>query len=214
MRGGGLAEGTSLRRVLRALGLLGLAALVSAALCLELVTVTGPGMVPTLLPGDTVLLRRAWLGTPQIGDIVIFEQDGTRYPRRLVATEGQAVALRGGRVFVDMQVVDQGGEAELEVPMGRCGRRTATLRRERLGGRDAWVQPSGDHPEETVPPGHLWLLGDYRREASDSRHWGPAAEGDVGGVVLATLWSRDPCDGSLREGRTLQPVSLLPPGVW
>lgn len=213
MSGGGGAL-ASLGRVLRALGLLGLMGLVGAAACLELVTVTGNGMVPTLLPGDTLLVLRPWLGRAEVGDLVLFEHDDTLYPLRLVAREDQAVAVVAGVVMVDLQSLPREGEVELEVPMGRCGRRLATLRAERHGEVRAWVQPAGDHPEETVPPGHVFLLGDYRREASDSRHWGPATEAEVGGRVLGTLWSRDPCDGGLRLGRTLVPVSLLPPEVW
>ena len=184
------------------LGLLGLAA------SFELVVVTGAGMVPTLLPGDTVLLRRSWLGDAERGEVVVFAEDGVRYPRRVVGLEGDEVALEAGLLTVDGQVVATDARKELEVPMGRCGRRTSVLVEEVHGPAHAWVQAAGSYESEVVPPGSLFLLGDHRREASDSRQWGAVSMAAVEGTVVAVLWSVDPCDGAWRWPRVGQRIDL------
>jgi signal peptidase I len=40
----------------------------------------------------------------------------------------------------------------------------------------------------TVPPGAVYVLGDDRPVARDSRHYGPVPEKQVHGRVLAKLW--------------------------
>ncbi|MDG4832645.1 signal peptidase I [Solwaraspora sp. WMMD1047] len=40
----------------------------------------------------------------------------------------------------------------------------------------------------TVPPGQVYLLGDHREAAQDSRHWGPADATGIVGRVPARVW--------------------------
>lgn len=123
------------------------------------------GMQPTLPPGyqlvvDTRAYRR---GAPASGDLLVYLQD--RQPRvgRVVAGPGQSVALRLGDLFVN---------GALQPPIDGLDLATGPGR-----GRDLDDTP--------VPPDHVFVLGDARDQATDSRHHGPVPRRRWVGKVVA-----------------------------
>ncbi|HYD09932.1 MAG TPA: nickel-type superoxide dismutase maturation protease [Acidimicrobiales bacterium] len=59
---------------------------------LRLVAVEGSSMVPTLLPGDRLLV----LGlAPRVADVVAVEHDGTTMVKRVAAVDGDAITVHG-----------------------------------------------------------------------------------------------------------------------
>jgi signal peptidase I len=124
-------------------------------------------MEPTVQPGDDVL---AGLGSAvRRGDIIILRlpsgfstkiSTGGDYVRRVIGLRGDRVACcdSDGRVTVDGKPLNE-----------------------------TYLYP-GDRPSEqpfsvTLGAGQLWVLGDHRSIAADSRVWGPVPEGDVAGRV-------------------------------
>ncbi|MCY4055363.1 MAG: signal peptidase I [Cyanobacteria bacterium MAG CAR4_bin_6] len=131
-------------------------------------------MVPTLQVRDLLLVDKLSprLGCdPRLGDVVVF-----RPPDALLAMgydESQVLIKR---------VVGRSGD-RVAVHDGRLERNGQAL-------REPWtVAPmTYGQSEATVPPHHLWVLGDNRNNSLDSHVWGPLPRNRVVGRALIRYW--------------------------
>jgi signal peptidase I len=138
------------------------------AFVLQVVWVPTGSMVPTFVPGDRVLVDKAayWLHGPRTGDVIVFRgatPEPEVFVKRVIALPGQTWEIRGGTVYVN----------------GRA------LREPYVATRDDRSFGPG-----TVPPGKLFVLGDDRPQASDSRFpaIGYVPTSDVIGRAIARVW--------------------------
>ncbi len=81
-------------------------------ICFRVVVVSGPSMNDTLVNGDwLLLLSNLTSGEIQQGDIIVASKDsfkdGEPIIKRVIATEGQIVDIRGGIVYVDDKPLDE-----------------------------------------------------------------------------------------------------------
>jgi len=160
--------------------------------------VDGNSMRPNLLNGELLLVNRnayreidlndlldklplierdePWSFTPfdapERGDIVVFDPErGSTEPyiKRVIATEGESVEIRDGGVYVDgirlvEPYIDDGITECLSTP---C-------------------------EEVVVPEGHVYVLGDNRRNSSDSRSSvGTVPVENIIGRAWVVYWPRD-----------------------
>lgn len=133
---------------------------------LLLTQVRGQDMFPSLKDGDLVLAFRL-MGDAQKDDLVVLQADGQRRVMRVVARGGDVVTIdETGNLLVNG--TNQAGEIMYPTYVG-----------------DAGIE----YPY-AVPAGHVFVLGDYRTEAEDSRHFGAVPEEDVEGEVIAVLRRR------------------------
>jgi signal peptidase I len=51
--------------------------------------------------------------------------------------------------------------------------------------------PNYDVPPTTVPAGHVYVLGDNRRNSSDSHAWGPLAVDRIVGTAFVSFWPQE-----------------------
>ena len=127
----------------------------------------GQNMFPAVKDGDLVIayrLQREYVKD----DIVVCEIDGRQYIGRIVAKDSDVVTI-GESGSLGINGATQGGEKIIYPTYGR--------------------EPL-EYPYR-VPEGHVFLLGDHRTEATDSRDFGPVPMEKVLGKVITILRRRE-----------------------
>jgi signal peptidase I len=190
--------------------------------------VRSASMMPTLYPGDLLLVRKPspFNGSghlPQRGrpilldtpDPVIRELDSTLF-KRVVGLPGDVLTVdRGAPVINGWRVPRCGvGRISLDLPsinapMG------GTLIMEWLGDSTYLTLVDGNPADGvqgpyTVKPAEVWVLGDNRNSSSDSRTWFGGKGGGVplSGVLGSPTWTlfNSLGEGKLRMTRVEQPT--------
>ncbi|HEV2594940.1 MAG TPA: signal peptidase I [Sphingomicrobium sp.] len=148
---------------------------------------------------------------PARGDIVIVTPPGQRsdYIKRVIGLPGDTLRMVDGQLYINGQPVKRVTETPDMVPIdinspcgsagdpalydfrmqGRDGKmycRVPVVRETLPNGRTYETVELGHSPEDnfgpvTIPPEHLWLMGDNRDDSADSRI--PEWQGGLGGPV-------------------------------
>jgi signal peptidase I len=156
----------SLRRtVLEWAGVIGggvVIALVIEALLVQAFWIPSPSMEPTLNVGDRVLVNKLSYRLHDVhrGDVIVFERppgasrggddEIKDLIKRVVAVGGDTIESRNQLVYVNGERVD---EDYLEPGT-----------------------PTDNLPRQTIPEGHVFVMGDNRTNSEDSRVFGPVDE--------------------------------------
>lgn len=145
------------------------------------------GMYPTIEKGERVIARAGVLferNELRRGDVVYFYRtiDGIKY-----IFIWRIVAMPGDLLEIDPagQIKINGRSLHLEKDSGA---KDGTIYRESNGDVSYRISLSGESKSErpvslTVPSGHVYLLGDNRNHAADSRYHGPVSIDSIYGVV-------------------------------
>ncbi|MGD8413216.1 MAG: signal peptidase I [Candidatus Latescibacterota bacterium] len=152
-------------------------------------------MEDTLLVGDFLFANKFIYGAklpfvnwrlpavrePQPGDIIIFKYPGdkkTDYIKRCVAVAGQTVRVKGETLYVD------GVPMEEEFTKWALGKNYPR-----------------DYGPETVPEGHIFMMGDNRDNSADSRAWGPLDKHLIAGKAMFIYFSWNSESHTIRFSR-------------
>jgi signal peptidase I len=152
---------------------------------------------PNFLPGDHVLVNKTMyqLRAPERGDVIVFRSPKERrlnWIKRVIALPGDTVEVKGTDVIVNGKklerdrvspstlpfALEEGSEAFYEIS---AGRRYRIL----LAPTD---EKPVDFPEQTVPKGYCFVLGDNRNRSMDSRGVGLIPLAEVIGAVQYIYW--------------------------
>jgi signal peptidase I len=129
-------------------------------------------MIPTIQIGNRVLAEKItyrFVRPPRYGDIVVFPDPKGEHPhliKRVIATQGQVVDLKNGKVYVDGNALNE--------PY------THGLPSDPLSTEFTFPY--------TVPDSSVWVMGDNRTNSGDSRVFGPVAVSKVEGHAVWTYW--------------------------
>jgi signal peptidase I len=151
------------KRLLIPLALLFFVILVVFYVLFTSIRVQGESMEPTLRDGDRLLITKGY-DTPARGDVVVFATLDTRnreedLVKRVIAVQGDVVEVRQGIALVNGAVEPTRGL--LTSPYD-----------------PTYVEPF------TVPPGSVYVMGDNRPIALDSRSLGPVPVNSVKGEAV------------------------------
>jgi signal peptidase I len=151
-------------------------------------------MQPSVEIGDRVVVDKRAYGlrmpfaeaslldgeAPDVGDVVVLDspEDGITLLKRVVATPGQTIAVRRGRMFLDgaLQPIYESDGAEAE----------------ELAGRSHPVRIQGGGPDfgpTVVPADRFLVVGDNRGNSHDGRMFGFVERSAIRGRVLGVYWS-------------------------
>jgi signal peptidase I len=127
-------------------------------------------MAPTLKVNDRVLVNKLSYDLHEVnrGDLIVFESppnEGSETKdliKRVIGLPGETVESRDGRMVVNGRVLDE--------PYLDDGVMTGALEK------------------TTIPPDHLWVMGDNRSNSRDSRFFGPIPESLVIGRAFVRVW--------------------------
>ena len=164
---------------------------------------------------SSVISGRILAADPEYGDIVVFrspKDNSTDYVKRVVGLPGDRIQMRQGRLILNDRPVTRVALAE-ELAGSTCGvddGATVKRWRETLPNGASYVPHDcvengylDDTNVFTVPPGHLFVLGDNRDNSTDSRMlstFGFVPMENLVGKITRIIWSLDE-DGEPRFER-------------
>jgi signal peptidase I len=128
--------------------------------------VLGQSMEPTLHSSQRVVVEKVtyrFVHGPRRGDIVVIDLPGQTdmLIKRVVGLPGETIEVRSGQVYIDGELLDE-----------------------------QWAASSGGghYGPKTIPPLHIFVLGDNRGASNDSRSFGPVKIEHVVGHAWFSYW--------------------------
>lgn len=169
----------------------------------EAFQIPSASMVPTLVPGDRVLVTKLGIADRTLarGEVVVFRNPQNRrqnYIKRVIGLPGETVEIRDGQVFVNGQPLrlDAAPAPGDGPPAGKAsgaGLKIEHADRVAYSVLDDPAEQEGprDRPPVTVPLWCYYVLGDHRSRSVDSREFGPVAHSEIVGVLSYLYWPGD-----------------------
>lgn len=132
-----------------------LAALLISCFIMSHTQVPTESMMPTINPGNHLIVNRLpyYYRDPIRGEIIVFEHEGEHLIKRVIGQPGDCIDIIDGMVYLNGIALDESGylsEVNVTFPFS---------------------QSSIEFPY-IVPEGYYFVLGDHRRNSSDSRVFG------------------------------------------
>src|SRR5258708_9079027 len=161
------------REIIEALALVLIISVVLDLFVVQVTEVRQKSMESTLLQGDRVLVSKVdyRFGTPQKGDIVVFQpttDSSIPYVKRVAAVAGDTIELRDGNLYVNGVKTDYPGAHGATTPQS----------------------PAGIYPLK-VPADSFFALGDNRLASSDPPSFWPQPDGNIIRKVILRFWPFD-----------------------
>jgi signal peptidase I len=131
--------------------------------------VLGQSMEPNLHTKQRVLVEKVsyrFLHAPKRGDIVVIDLDKENKAddmliKRVIGLPGDTIEIRNGEVYIDGDRLDESWTIN-------------------LGG--------GNYGPTTIPPLHVFVMGDNRGASNDSRSFGPVHVDNLVGHAWFSYW--------------------------
>jgi len=169
-------------------------------------------MIPTVLPGDLIMTdmridHSAENHGLKRGELVVFKYPQNKEKhliKRIIGLPGDKIEIRGRDLYLNGQKISSKENPNIEYKQGE-NRKEGTITSYEKGdsGIYAVFYIEGSERKDlsiTVPEGFCFVIGDYRDNSYDSRHWGPLPLDDVIARAKVVYFSFDP-EGGIRLSR-------------
>lgn len=169
--------------------------------------VSSPVMMPRLLQGDFLVVSKSTYGMnvpftgyqlgqriPRRGEIIIFrspEDESLHYVGRVMGVPGDRLEMRANMLSINNE---QAQYYAVESRAFSNEGRMDVLEEQFSWGRFLVMLDSSKTQSfgpVIVPPGQIFVLGDYRQKSFDSRYFGSISQANIEGKVLGTWFSVD-----------------------
>lgn len=170
------------------------------------------GMIPTIRPGDVVLIDRTVFKkrTPQRGELLTVEDNNNVLPLRAIAVEGDAIRFEGDVVFLNEEPLPRQA-----AQLGISDKDVVHV----LESNQGTTYPLAFSPRvqnyamtrlAQIPEDTIFAMADNRSlvpadggpaQNRDSRAFGPIERTSLVGKPLFIAWSTDPTSGDIRWNR-------------
>jgi len=134
------------------------------------VKVEGTSMMPAISDQQRIFVDKFFfqIGISDIhrGDVVVFwfpQDQRVSYIKRVIGVPGDSVAIRGGRVLLNGDVLTEPYVAKE-------------------------FRDEAEMPPIVLGQDEYFVLGDHRNSSNDSRAWGPVARRYIYGKAVFTYW--------------------------
>ena len=144
------------------------------------IMVDGISMMPTLEDGDKMIANKIsyMIGEPKRFDIIVFNANPEeKYIKRVIGLPGDTVEYRDDVLYINGEPQEEPYLEQLKATTE--GTLTGDFTLEEMIG------------ERTIPEGHLFVMGDNRRNSTDSRHIGLIPYEEVIGKTNFIYWPID-----------------------
>ena len=169
--------------------LAGVAAFVFFQFATDRYFVPSDSMMPTIAPGDTIYASK--LASWQRGDVVVFTHpcEGTTHVKRIAAVAGDTIEVRCGKLFVNGATSEQNGDPAKDYPSldnivsscrGSLPTPSFVVHRQ--------TDTCAPQAHLVVPADTVFVLGDNRAVANDSRAWGLLSTSRIHGRAIGVAW--------------------------
>ena len=143
--------------------------------------VDGESMQPNFFTNERIIVNQFgyYFHKPKPGDVIVFHvpQEGRDFIKRVIAVPGDTVKVEGDIVIVNGKVISE--------PYIKSAIEAAHQQDILYNTRDF---PNSSVPEDTVPVGHLFVMGDNRSKSEDSRMIGYIPYKNIVGQANLVFW--------------------------
>ncbi|WP_226576823.1 signal peptidase I [Halobacillus litoralis] len=139
--------------------------------------VDGESMEPTLYDGNLLMVNKAvydWTDIDRQQVIVFHANEEEDYVKRVIGVAGDEIEVKDDQLYINGKLMDESYLDPLRPDDGFAFTEDFTLK-----------EVTG---ETTVPEGHLFVMGDNRRDSLDSRYFGFVPSETVVGKVDVRYW--------------------------
>ncbi|TLS49869.1 signal peptidase I [Paenibacillus antri] len=137
--------------------------------------VDGPSMQPNFHTGERIIVNKILydIRKPQRGEVLVFHSGyDADYIKRVVALPGETVEVRGDTVLVNGEPLP---EPYIREPVDTAAASGGTYNNK-------------DFSAQTVPEGHVFVMGDNRPNSHDSRDIGFVPYEEIVGRADVVIW--------------------------